>query len=121
MGWAPRAQTLVKVLEEFFRPGVSNDINNFCQACPQCQIATRRGPAKPPLAPMPIIDTHFEQIPLDFVGPLSQSDRGYRYMLLIMEYDTRYPKVVLLKGMQVPGVAQALLCFFSRLGVPGRS
>lgn len=35
-----------------------------------------------------------------------------------MDYATIYPEAVLLRGMQVTGVARALLKFFSRVGVP---
>lgn len=74
--WAPlgrtpgKARTLARVLEEFFWPRVSEDVKDFCCSCPQCQIATRRGPAKALLTPVPIISTPFEWIALDFIGPL---------------------------------------------------
>lgn len=39
-------------------------------------------------------------------------------MLILMDYASHYPEVVLLKGIQVQGVVQALLWFFSQVGIP---
>lgn len=67
---------------------------------------------------MPIIATRFERITLDFVGPLPMLARGHWYLLLIMDYAMKCPEAITLRGMQVQGVAQALVCFFSRVGRP---
>lgn len=119
MCWAPgEVPDPARVLEMFLWPEVSQDVVRFCQTCPSCQVATRRGPAKAPLSPLPVVDTPFERIVMDFGGPLPRSSWGFRYMLVIIDYSTTYPEVVLLQGMQVQGVAQALLKFFLRVGLP---
>lgn len=80
---------------------------------PQCVTLTH-GEA----LPMLLIDIILNRITLDIVRPLPWSTRGYRYLLVIMDYATRYPKAVPLKGMQVAGMTQALLQFVSRVGLP---
>lgn len=113
-----KTRTLARVLEEFFWPGISNDVRYFCRACPGCQVASRRGPTKAPLVPMPIINTPFNRIALDFEGALPRSNHGYCYLLVLMDYATRNTEALPLKGMQVAEVAQALIQFFSRVGLP---
>lgn len=54
---------------------------------------------------------------MDFVGALPRSARGYRFLLVIMDYDTRYPIAVPLRGMQVVGVARAVLQIFALVGI----
>lgn len=117
-GHQGKARTPSWVLEEFFWPQDTEDVKEFCRSCPQCQVAIQRSPAKAPLTPKPIITTPFERIAMDFVGPLPWSARDYCYLLVIMAYATRHSEAIPLKGIQVPGVAQALLRFFSRLGLP---
>lgn len=89
-----RARTFTRVLEVFFWPGVSQDAVRFCHTCPLCQVATRRGPAKAPLNPMPIIDTTFKHITMNLVG--TRSSWGFQYILVLMDYATRYPEVIAL-------------------------
>lgn len=67
--------------------------------------------------PLPIIETPFERIIKDFVGPLPHSARDFRYLLVIMDYATRFPEAVPLEGMHITRVAQALLHFYSRVGI----
>lgn len=62
---------------------------------------------------MPVIETPFERIAMDFVRPLHWSAQRFRYMLVIMDYASCYPEVLPLRSMQVQRVAQALLHFFS--------
>lgn len=46
---------------------------------------------------------------MDFIGPLPHLARGHRFLLVIMDETTQYLDVIPLKGMQVTGVARALL------------
>jgi transposase InsO family protein len=68
---------------------------------------------------MPIIDTPFERVAIDLIGPISSiSERGHRYILTLVEYATRYPKAITLKDIQTETVAEALVDIFTRVGVP---
>lgn len=46
------------------------------------------------------------------MGPLPRSARGFRYILVLLDYATRYPEAIPLQGMQAQGTAQALMRFF---------
>lgn len=54
---------------------------------------------------------------MDIVGPLPKSLPGMRYILVIYDYVTRYPEAVLLKAIDTEHVTEALLTFFSRVGI----
>lgn len=54
---------------------------------------------------------------MDFVGPLPRTPRRFRYLLVIMDYATRFPEAIPLRTMQTPAVAQALISFFSKVGL----
>jgi len=68
---------------------------------------------------MPIIDTPFDRVAVDLVGPMFPStERGSKYILTVMDYATRYPEAVPLKGIQAETVAEALVKMFTRVCVP---
>lgn len=67
---------------------------------------------------MPIIRTPFSRIAMDMVGPLPPTDEGYRYILTICDYGTRYPEAFPLKTTTSVDVAEALLEMFARTGIP---
>ena len=68
---------------------------------------------------MPLISTPFSRIALDLIGPLHPpSDDGHRYILLVVDYATRYPEAVALKTIDSITVAEALIDIYSRGGVP---
>ena len=63
-----------------------------------------------PLGEMPIIDTPFERVAVDIVRPIKpMTDRGHRYILVLIDYATRYPEVVPLKSVEAEVVAEEML------------
>lgn len=61
----------------------------------------------------------FERIALDVVGPLPKSNSGNKYMLVVADYFTKWPKVIPMPNQQAETVAKALLTHvISRHGVP---
>jgi hypothetical protein len=113
-------RTALRVLDEFYWPGVQADITRYCRSCDICQRTTPKGKVtRVPLGEMPIIDTPFQRIAVDLVGPLKPpTERGNRYILSIVDYATRYPEAVPLPGIDTERVAEALVDVFSRVGVP---
>ena len=118
-GHLGREKTEKRILQRFYWPGFSNDIAEYCRSCPECQLSARskRG-LKAPLISLPIIDTPFSRIAMDVVGPLERSRAGYRYILVICDYATRYPEAFPLRNTKARQVANSLLQLFSRMGVP---
>lgn len=55
---------------------------------------------------------------MDFIGPLPRTTRGHRFVLVVMDYATRFPEVMPLRGMHVPEVARHLLHLFTWEGLP---
>nr|XP_006823821.1 PREDICTED: uncharacterized protein LOC102805069 [Saccoglossus kowalevskii] len=68
---------------------------------------------------MPLIDMPFKRVAIDLVGPITPaSDRGHLYILTMVDYASRYPEAVPLKNIDTETVAEALIDFYRRLGVP---
>jgi len=63
--------------------------------------------------------TPCDRVAVDLVGPIfPPTERGNRYILIMMDYATRYPEAVPLKDIQAETVAEALVNTFTRVGVP---
>lgn len=63
-----------------------------------------------PLEKMLLIDMPFKPVAIDLVGPMSPpSEDGHRYILILVDYATRYPEAVPLKNIDTETVAEALV------------
>lgn len=57
--------------------------------------------------------------PTDLVGPISApSEDVLRNISTLADFATRYPEAVLLKNVDTETVVEALVDFFSRIGIP---
>lgn len=112
-------KTRNRVLQHFFWPGIFSDVASYCRSCPKCQKVTAKGRiSRVPLVSPPLIEEPFKRIAIDFVGPLPLSENKNRYILVCIDYATRYPEAIPLKTQDAETVANALLNIFSRVGVP---
>ena len=55
---------------------------------------------------------------MDFIEPLDRSVWGYRFVLVLVDYEARYPEAVPLRDISAKSVAQALFHIISRVGIP---
>ena len=87
-----------------------------------CQRTVPKGSVpKVPLQKMPIIGVPFQQIGIDLIGPISPAaSSGCRFVLVVVDYATRYPEAVALRGITTQEVAEALCKIYSRVGVPSK-
>ncbi|XP_037831815.1 uncharacterized protein LOC119617061 isoform X2 [Kryptolebias marmoratus] len=117
-GHLGKHKTMARIRKYFYWPGIRSDVTLFCKSCPQCQKSSLKIPPRAPLQPLPIISTPFERLGMDIVGPLERSKSGNRYMLVILDYATKYPEVFPLKSIKAKAVAFCLIQLFSRVGFP---
>ncbi|PIK56474.1 hypothetical protein BSL78_06637 [Apostichopus japonicus] len=113
-------KTKDKIMTNFIWPGIQADITRYCQSCDVCQRTIPKGRVtKVPLGSVPLIGVPFQRVAVDLVGPIKPStERGHRYILVLVDYATRYPEAVPLKTIETEAVAEALLSIYSRLGFP---
>ena len=117
-GHLGKKKTSDRVLQRFYWPGVYRDVEDHIRICEQCQRSAPKGKVKAPLIPLPIMEEPFKRIAMDVVGPLPRSSSGKRFILVICDYATRYPETIALRTVDAPTIAEELLKFFARMGVP---
>ncbi|KAK7114676.1 hypothetical protein V1264_000698 [Littorina saxatilis] len=109
-----------RIWQDFFWPGIVGDIKRYCSSCDVCQRTMPKGRTrKVPLGKMPLIETPFKRVAVDIVGPIKpMSETKKQYILVMVDFATRYPEAVALKDIKAETVADALWTFWTRLGLP---
>ena len=100
-----------RIQTNFYWPDMHRDVTNFCRSCDVCQKTIASGAVpRAPLGEMPLIDLPFKRVAIDLVGPIKPaSDKGHRYILTLVGYETRYLEAVPVKNIDTESVADALL------------
>ncbi|XP_076451106.1 uncharacterized protein LOC143286993 [Babylonia areolata] len=113
-------RTQERVWQHFYWPGMCKDVRQYCRSCDVCQRTSPRGKnQRVPLGTVPLVSEPFQKVGVDIVGPITPaSARGNRYILVVVDYATRYPEAVALKGIDSVTVADALWQMWTRVGVP---
>ncbi|KAJ8036669.1 Protein NYNRIN [Holothuria leucospilota] len=116
-------KTKDKVLSNFTWPGIHGDVTRYCQSCDVCQRSVQKGrTTKVPLGSLPIMGEPFQRVAADLVGPITPAtERGHKYILVLVDYATRYPEAIPLKNIMAETVAEGLLTVYSRVGFPKES
>ncbi|CAM5122254.1 unnamed protein product [Eretmochelys imbricata] len=55
---------------------------------------------------------------MDLVGPLEKTAWGHQYILVILDYATRYPEVIPLRNTASKTIVKELVGIFARVGLP---
>src|ERR1043165_6961239 len=66
-----------------------NKVERYVQACPRCQRHKELN--KIPTATLEPTGP-WERVGLDFIGPLEETQNGNRYIIVAMDYLTRWPE-----------------------------
>ena len=109
-----------RILTHFYWPGIFGDIRRCCQSCDICQRTVNKGSVrKVPVQSVPWVHIPFDKVAIDLIGPLYPvTNRGKRYILIVVDYASRYPEAVPLEKIDTESIAEALMGIFSRVGFP---
>lgn len=64
-GHLGRHKTTARIKHQFYWPGLSKDVAQFCKCCPKCQITAAKIPPRVPLHSLPVIGVPFECLGMD--------------------------------------------------------
>ena len=112
-------KTLSKIRKRFFWYGLRKDVEKWCRKCDKC--AARKTPRIKPKAQMKQCQTgaRWERIAIDFIGVLPKSEKGNKYLMVVVDYFTKWVEAVPLADIEARTVAEALIShILQRYGVP---
>ena len=85
-----KEKMMEKIRKRFYWPQMFEDIKNYVQSCDSCQKRGRASRVEP-LHPIPI-GQPFHRIGIDYVRPLPVSNKGNKYIIVAMDYLTKWPE-----------------------------
>lgn len=103
-------KTYQKIKDRFFWKGMYRDVHQTCDNCEECaRFKGCNKPIKPPLQPLPTVEQPFDRIAMDCIGPLPQSEEGYRFIVVFVDSLTRWPIAVPTYNITAETIARVLI------------
>nr|VZI26307.1 unnamed protein product [Spirometra erinaceieuropaei] len=119
LGRSGQRRTELATRGRFWRPQLRLSVQHFCQSC--ATFATFKPPSRSPRAPLKPTTTGFlgERVGLVILRPLPISVRGFEYVLVMVDYFTKWAEAVPLLRQDAASVANAISrTWISRWGAP---
>lgn len=109
-----------KLCNRYYWPKMRSDVANYVRKCRVC--ARHKVVQKEPTGFMvgrPYVNQPWELISADLVGPLPKSNHGYIYILVVVDYFSKFPLFFPLRRATAPHIVKAIEDhIFMQYGVP---
>ena len=112
-------KTLQRLRKRSYWVGMRRDVQEWCRMCDVC--AAKKGPPRTPQAPLQIVGVGapMQRVAVDIAGPFPVSSAGNRYIVVVIDYFTKWPEAFPVPNQEAATVAQVLVDgFFCRFGLP---
>ena len=92
----------------FYWPGQRKDVEMWCGKCAVC--CSRKTPHRLWAAlEVSMVSRPLERVAMDILGPLPETPRGSKYILVVGDYFTKWKEVYPLKNMEATSIARAFV------------
>ena len=108
-----------RLQQRFYWPGYSTDVKRWCATCPSC--AARKSPTPHNQAPLQTVaaGSPMQIVAVYIFGPLPESPSKNRYVLVAMDYFTRWAEAYAIPNQEAITIATKLDNeLFLRFSVP---
>ena len=113
------AKTLHRLRARFYWPGCRRDVELHVHCCDVC--AAQKGPSRRSQAPLQqyLVGAPMERVGVDVLGPFPVTDAGNRYVLVAVDYFTKWPEAYAVPDQSATTTAEKLVEeMFTRFGAP---
>jgi len=95
------------------------DLKTYIRSCHNCQLRkVPQDPSRNALLQLFDVQAPFEMIGIDFTGPFPVSPEGNRFVLVLIDFFTRYVQLVPTKDQRARSAARGFSSFCHRFGFP---
>ena len=109
-------KTKAMLREKVWWPSINIDVENKIRHCHACQVTKPQDLKCQPLKMSEIPKTSWHTVAMDIQGPYP----GGEYILLLVDYRSRYPVAVILKSITSQSVIKCISKTFAVFGYPTR-
>ena len=112
-------KTIAKVRLRYHWPKMDADVRSIVRMCNTC--ASKKSPRRTRRAPLQqrSVGMPMERVALDIVGPLPETDRGNKYLLVVGDYFSKWVEAYPIPDQTAKTVAEKFVQeFVCRFGVP---
>ena len=112
-------KTLSQLKQAYYWPSMKQDVAGWYRQCTDC--ARGRGPPNKPRGRLKkvIVGEPLDIVAVDILSGLPTTSQGYKYILVITDYFTKWAEAYPLSDAEAPTCMRALYNnFFSRFGLP---
>lgn len=102
-------KTTHSIRYKYFWPGMNKQIQRYIRNCLICAKRKAVTTCRAPLQPLPVTDYIWERVSMDIIGPLNETYKGNKYILVILEYSTRYAIAVPMKDQTASTVIRKFI------------
>ena len=113
------AKVYAKMHNKYFWSDMKEEILLYCRTCFDCQ--RKKNPPKSFCAPLQryIVGVPFERVACDVMGPILETERGNRYILIVTDYFSRWVEAYPLQNQTAESIAGVLAReWIARFGCP---
>ncbi|KAK2919988.1 hypothetical protein Q8A73_002192 [Channa argus] len=113
------SKTVRRLRQRFYWPGCCQDAELHVHCCDDC--TAQKGPTQRSRGPLQqyLVGAPMERVGMDILGPFPTTKAGNRYILVAMDYFTKWPEAYAVPDQTATTAAQRLVeDMFSRFGVP---
>jgi transposase InsO family protein len=118
-GHAGRIKTLFRLSSRVYWPSMRKDVFKYVQSCPFCQQFKYNN--TPTASPMQLhsVTQPWHTIGVDIMGPFPPTPRQKRYLLVVVDYFTRWVEMFALRTITATDMVNILINeVFCRYGIP---
>lgn len=101
-------KVLSVISPDYYWPRMEEDVLLVIRTCKECQLTKGRWYKEKAPFQSPSIYQPFERIAIDISGPYHQSSHGYKYILAVIDYFSKFPALIPLKRTDSETVSRKL-------------
>ena len=101
-------KTYEKLRDRYYWRGMYKDVEHWVRSCQDCSTRKKpRNKRRAPLLPIPV-SAAFERMAVDILGPLPVTWQGNRYIVVFVEYLTKWPEIFPVQNTEATTIARLI-------------